>query len=255
MATNEARAILGSGLVQLSFYDDATGTFLGYGDPLDVDQFAIKPDFEKKTSVSKSHKDYGQARATVILPKPTELSIDIASGSVEALAIQFQGVVDKVTQAAATITDEAFTAKLGVWRPISKRNLKDVGFAVTNEAGTTTYVLGTDYEVNWAQGEIKALAAGAITEGQSLKVSGTALAYSGDRIKGGLNPFIRVQVRFDGKELTTGRLFEANVWDVKLGSSNDFDFVADNFTPIKLKGDMTRPSDKDASYEVVFKDN
>lgn len=249
MATT-ARAVLGAGLVSVNFFDPVTQAYLGFGAPLDADKFAITPNFEEKTSVSKSHLDYGQARASVVLPTPTEISIDIAAASSEAMGMQFQGIVQTLSQAAGTATDEVLIAKLGVPVKLTKRNLTDTGFAVKNSAGSTTYVMGTDYEVNWVRGEVRAKAGGAITDNQSLKVSYSALAVDGSRILGGRNPQVRVQVRFDGKNMVNQSPLEVDVYEAVLGASNEFDFLADDFNVISLSGKIVTPAGKTEGYEV-----
>ena len=84
--TTTARAVLAGGLVSLNMWNTVTQAYNGYGDPLDADKFEIKPNFEEKVSESRSHLDYGQARATVILPKPTEVTVELSASSVKALA-------------------------------------------------------------------------------------------------------------------------------------------------------------------------
>ncbi|MCS4509136.1 phage tail tube protein [Xylophilus ampelinus] len=245
-----ARAILAAGLVSLNLWDPAQQKFLGFGQQLDADKFEIKPDYEEKTSTSRSHIDYGQARASVVLPKPTEITIELAAANKEALAMQFQGIVQQINQPAETVADEALVAKLGVPVKLANRNLSAVGFAVKNDAGTTTYKQGLDYEINWARGEVRALAAGAIVEAEALKVSYTAIAVDGARILGGRNPQVRCQARFDGKNMVDGSALEADVWEAVLGSNNGFDFLAADFTNITLSGKVVTPAGKTEGYEV-----
>lgn len=248
---SEARAILGAGLVTLNLWNATTQAWSGFGEPLDADKFGIQPDYEEKTSTSKSHLDYGQARASVVLPKPTTLSMEIASASGAAMAMQFQGIVEAWTQAAATVTDEAVIAKLEKWVPLSKKNLSDANFVVTNTGASKTYVKGTDYEVNWARGEIRALEAGEITADEPLKVDFTAVAIDGTRILGGRNPQVRVQARFDGKNLVDGSPLLVDVWEAVLGSNNEFDFLSSDFNSIQLSGKIVTPAGKAQGYEIL----
>ena len=102
--TTTARAILAGGLVSLSVYNTVALAYGGFGDAFDADKFEIKPSFEEKVSESRSHLDYGQARASVILPKPTEITIELSAASVQAMAMQFQGMVQSLTQASGALT-------------------------------------------------------------------------------------------------------------------------------------------------------
>ena len=241
MATT-ARAILAAGLVSLNPWNTVTQAFEGFGEPVDADKFEIKPSSEEKTSESRSHLDYGQARASVIIPKPTEISIELSASSVKALAMQFQGRVDALTQASGTLTNEPVTVTaVGVWLPVGKRNLADVGFVVTNLAGSTTYVRGTHYEVNWSRGEIRILpdVAGIPAVSDVLHIDGTYGAVDGKRIVGGAVTQVRTKLRLDGQNMVNGETVEADVLDCTLGTSDGFDFLGSDFSSIKLSGKIT----------------
>lgn len=69
-----------------------------------------------------------------------------------------------------TVTDEVLAADHGAWVALAHQRLTPGSVVVTNSAGTTTYVEDTDYLVDYANGRIYALASGAITDAQSLKV-------------------------------------------------------------------------------------
>ena len=84
---SNARAVLGAGLVSLDLWDPDAQLWSGFEAPVDADKFEIKPNFEEKVSVSKSHLDYGQARASVVLPSPTEITIAVSLSSCVALKL------------------------------------------------------------------------------------------------------------------------------------------------------------------------
>lgn len=246
--TTTARAILAGGLVSFSIWETLTQKFYGFKAPVDADKFEIKPDFEEKVSESRSHLDYGQARATVILPKPTEVTVELSASSVEALAMQFQGLVQELTQSSGTQTATTLTVdELGVWLPVGHRNLSDVGFVVTDDTATTTYVPGTHYKVNWLRGEIMFFAvAGAPAKSDSLKVTASWAAVDGKKILGGRVSQVRCNMRFDGQNMVNGEVLEVDVNDVALGSNNGFDFLGSDFSSITLSGKIA------GGYEIRF---
>lgn len=251
--TTTARAILAAGLVSFNIWNSVTLAYAGKGDPLDADKFEIKPNFEEKTSESRSHLDYGQARASVVLPKPTEITVELSAASVEALAMQFQGLVADLTQAGGTWTDQNFVlTQLDQWLPLGKRNVSDEAFEFTDAAGTTTYVLGTHYEVNWLRGEVrfKSAAAGAPAAAETLKLSGGYSAVSGKKILGGRVAQVRCQIAFDGKNMVDNSPVEADVWEAVLGSNNGFDFLGSDFSAITLSGKIVTPAGKTEGYEI-----
>ena len=253
--TTTARAILAGGLVSLSVWDTVALIYGGFGDAFDADKFEIKPGFEEKVSESRSHLDYGQARASVVLPKPTELTIELSAASVQAMAMQFQGMVQSLTQASGALAAVSVTVTaLGVFLPLGKRNISDVGVVVTNSAASTTYVLGTHYEINWLRGEIRFIAgaSGGPAKDDVVKVTATYGAVDGKKILGGRVTQVRCQARFDGKNMVDGAPMEVDVWECVLGSSNGFDFLGSDFSAITLTGKIVTPPGKAQGYEVNF---
>ena len=237
-----ARAVLAAGLVSLNPWNTVAQAFDGFGAPLDADKFEIKPNSEEKTSESRSHLDYGQARASLIIPKPTEISIELSASSVAALAMQFQGQVQALSQSSGSLAAVDVTvAAIGVWLPLGKRNIAESGFVVTNSGATTTYNLGTHYEVNWSRGEIRFIpgAAGLPAEDAVVKVTATYGAVDGKRIIGGAVTQVRAQLRLDGQNMVNGETVEADVLDCTLGTSDGFDFLGSDFSAIKLTGKIT----------------
>lgn len=251
--TTTARAVLAGGLVSLNLWNTVTQAYNGFGDPLDSDKFEIKPNFEEKVSESRSHLDYGQARASVVLPKPTEITIELAAATAEALAMQFQGMVQALSQGSGAFAAVDFTlTALDQWLPLGKRNISDAGFEFTNSADSETYVLGTHYEVNWMRGEVrfKSAAAGAPAAAAVLKLTGSYGAVDGKKILGGRVAQVRCQARLDGKNMVDGSPIEVDVWECVLGSSNGFDFLGSDFSAITLAGKIVTPPGKAQGYEI-----
>lgn len=252
MTTTTARAILAAGLVKLNMWNTVTQAYNGFGDELDADKFEIKPNFEEKTSESRSHKDYGQARASVVLPKPTELTIELSAATVEALAMQFQGLVQNLTQASGSFADVDFTVTaLDQWLSMGKRS---IGEAVEfkNAAGTTTYKLGEHYEINCLRGLVRFLSSAVDGPAAAavLKLSGPYGAVDGKKVLGGRVTQVRCQAQFDGQNMVDGSPVEADVWECVLGSNSGFDFLGSDFSNITLSGKIVTPAGKTEGYEI-----
>lgn len=252
--STSARAILAGGLVSLNLWDSVAQAYAGFGAPVDADKFEIVPQSEKKTSQSRSHLDYGQARASVVIPQPTQINISLSAASVAAFAMQFQGLVQSLTQGSGSWNNQPLTVtKLGVFLPLGKRNVSDTGFVVTNVAGTTTYVLGQHYEVNWQRGEIRILsAAGAPAVNDVLHIDGTYNAVDGKKILGGRVTQVRAKARLDGQNLVNGEVVEADVHECVLGTGTGFDFLSPDFTAIELTGEIVTPAGYTEGYEIRF---
>jgi len=257
MATTQARAILSAGLVSLNLYNEQTQSWSGFADAIDADKFEIKPEFEEKVSESRSHLDYGQARASVIIPKPTQISIDLSAASSQALAMQFQGLVEAASQGAGSVNAQTLLVGTpGVWQSLGKRQIFDAGFGVTDATGSTTYEADTHYEVDWLRGEIRFLpVAGAPAAGDEVKISMQWLALKEKIILGGRIAQLRCGLRFTGKNIIDNAPLRVDVHECVLGASGGFDFLAQDFNPISLSGKIIIPAGKTEGYEIRLLDN
>lgn len=154
-----------------------------------------------------------------------------------------------VDQAAGALADQPVTAQLDKWVDIGKRNIVGAGLAVKNQAGTTTYVLGTDYNIDYRLGKIMALSSGAIGAAAS---PGTWApnAVSGSVIKGGTQAQIRARFLLNGRNLVDGSDAEVEVWEAVVTPTQPVDFLSDKLVDVTLKGKMVTPGRQDSPFEV-----
>ena len=248
-----ARAFLGAGDLFVNRYDPATGQYLGFVLVGNATKFEIKPNGELKDAISKGRNDYGQIIETVALQKPAELNITLNEINVENMAIALMGDVVALNQGSATLTAESLTAKLGKWIEASHQNLATAGLSLTNSAGSTTYVLGTDYEVNYRLGMIHILPTDTIADGATVKLTATANAYTGSTIKGATQPQVRCKVRLDGQNFADGQPVIVNVWEGLLTPNKAIDFLSDNFAETELTGRLKTPVGKTDPFEVEYR--
>lgn len=254
MATTnaEAQAILGAGKVQLNIFDPITRAFLGWGDPLEADRFEITPDSEVKEKTSKSREAYGQAIASIPLAKPTKLVIIIAAANREAMALQFQGVLVGYSQPAGGVNADV-VAKFDKWIDLPARSLTASGMSLKLKAQPQTeYNRGTDYEIDYAAGQIKILESGTIEKDAVLSFVANATAITGTRIRGGAQTRVRAAARFVGVNLVDDGPMRAEVYEAQLRSTQGFDFLASDFAGIQLEGTMVKPAGKSEAYVVDF---
>lgn len=117
--------------------------------------------------------------AQVLTQIDREATIQCDNVTMDNLALFIIGDKSTKSQGVATVTNEALTVKLGHFYqlgvsasdPIGARDVS--ALSVTDVAGTTTYVLNTDYAVDLALGRLEILSGGAITEGQIVHVDYT----------------------------------------------------------------------------------
>jgi hypothetical protein len=251
MAT-KARAFIGAGNVMLNPYDPVTGLQTGWVFGGSADKFALKPNSEIKSKKSKGRDDYGQTLATIALPGEADIAITFGEVNQDNIALAFMGKQSALNVAGGAITAEGIVAKLDKFVPLTKGNLSEA-VTVTNADASTTFVKGTDYEVNYAFGWIKALATGNIDADQPLKVTATSNAITGTKIQGSVNAQLRTQVKFDGKNFVDGAPVDAEVYEAVLTPSDEFDFLADDWGQLTLTGKMTTPQGRTEPYVVNFR--
>lgn len=249
--TTEAQAFLGEGDLLMDVFDPDTGTWWNaWQEAGEASEFAIQPKSDTKTAESRGRGRRGQVIASVSLAKPTEISITLGSANIETLRSAFMGKIVDINQASGTLTAQAVTAKVGKWVELGVRNLAATGLSVTNSDATTTYDLGTDFEINYRLGMIRALAAGDIADAASIKVTASYNAVDGSAIRGGTRTQIRTRLKLDGINLVDGSDAECEVYEAVLTTESAFDFLSENFADVKLKGTLVTPPDKTEPFIV-----
>lgn len=244
---SNARSFLGAGDIYINRQVD--GVAQGVMGPFKADAFKITPKVDTKKSTSKGRDDYGQVLESVNLAQPTEFQLDLKEVTGDVLTMAFLGIAADLTEAAGTLNATATISKIGAWVPLGKRNL-DEAIAVTNEAGTTTYHEGTDYELNRPLGWIRAIAGGAITAASTIKATGAYDGFTGTEISGSVRTEVRAELVFDGINQADGSQCIVDVYEAVLSADSAFDFLADDFGKVSLKGTLKTPTGKTAPYKV-----
>lgn len=246
-----ARGFLGGGDLYINRY--VGGVLQGIKGPFECKQFELKPNVDLKEMVSKGRNTYGQVIETAALPKPFDMTVQLAEINKEGLALALFGTVAVLTQASGTLTDEAVTAKLDIWVPLSKAKWTG-NPVVTNSAASITYVEGTDYIVNKPMGWLKALSTGAITADQALKVDTAYAAISGSEIRGATETQIRAQFILDGINFLDNSPFKVTVYEAVIAADSAFDFLADDFNALSLPGRMKTPTGYTEPFLLQMRD-
>ena len=248
-----ARGFLGAGDLYARVYNPTTGQYDQWTGPFESTKFEIKPNSELKEMSSRGRSTYGQVIESVPLPKPADLSVTFAEVNKESIAMALFGTASVVNQGSGSITDEVVTAALGKWVQLAHGNVATAGFVVTNSAATVTYVLGTDYEVNYRIGMIRAIPGGAIADAASLKVDYAYNAISGTAIAGGTQTQVRAQFKLDGVNFANQLPVIVDVWEAVLTPDSAFDFLQNDFAEIALKGRLKTPAGKTEPFKVELR--
>lgn len=242
-----ARSFLGAGDIYIDRLVGGVST--GMVGPIYANSLELQPSVNTVESTSKGRYDYGQVLESVNIAQPTTLKMELKEVTGDILVMAFLGTSSALNETAGTMTDLAFTAKLGKWVELGKRNLAALQ-AVENTGGTITYVEGTHYKLNRPMGWIMALPGGTITEDQPLTISGTYAAATGVVVKGSTQTEVRARIIFDGINQADGTQVKVSIWEAVLSADSAFDFLADDFGNVSLTGNVKTPVGKDAPYIV-----
>ena len=251
-----SRAFLGGGDLYIDRYDPATGLKLGRAGPFECSKFEIKPNTEVKEAVSKGRSTYGQVIETVAIQKPADITVTLTEMDKDGLTLALLGTQAAISQGSGTITDEQVSltaAKMDKWLPLTKQNINQAAFVVTNAAASTTYVEGTDYLVNRRLGWIKVLDAGNIPTTETIKVDFGYAAIEGTLISGATQAQVRAEFVLDGINFADQLPVICTAHEVVLAPDSAFDFLSDGFGQISLKGRAKTPVGKSEPFTVELR--
>lgn len=213
-------------------------------------QFALIPESEIKEQTGKGRDNYGQVIASATLPGKTSIKLTLNQLDAENLAIAFLGSVTAASQASGTLSAAEVTAIQDRWVEIGKEQLSNV--VVQDSTDTTTYVLGTDYELNARLGLIKVLSTGSIGNGDTLHISASYAEVNYQKITGADSPIIRTRLMLDGKNYVNGRNCKVVVKDARLKPTTEVDFLSDDFLPLELEGVCEIPDGESTPFDINY---
>ncbi len=205
---------------------------------------------ETKERKSKMRASYGQVLDSVSSPNPHEVAIDFDDLSGQILALAFSGVLGELDEDAADAEAVDVVAKLGNWVEIGIRNITALVVKEDKETDPATYVADTDYEINTRLGLIRALPDGGIEDGDTLKLTVTSGAVTGERVGGAMRSQINVRLVLDGRNLANGEDIVVRVPRATLNADNEVDFLSDDYAGVSLSGICVVVEGEDAPYSV-----
>ena len=163
-----------------------------------------------------------------------------------------------VTDATVTWTDQgvladAITANLDRWMKLSNRRLDTATPPVVTDdaAGTTTYTLDTDYEIDYISGRIKPLSSGSITAASTIYVAATWLIIAdGYKVDGLDVTKIEGYIRLVGKDQANSRNCEVIVYKAQIELAGDINWLSEDFVDLEFSGKILDTTD--GNWDVVF---
>ena len=176
------------------------------------------------------------------------------------LALAFFGSSSVLTQAAATVTNEAIlnvvlgaSYQLGMTpnNPAGATNLDvhtgpSTNVIVTDSTGATTYDEGDDYTIDMVKGRLTIVASGTITAGQSVLVDYKTLARSRTAIVSGGTP-IEGALRYIAYN-PVGEDIDYYMPYVKISPNGDMQLKGDEWQRIPFNFEILKLSGREAVY-------
>lgn len=251
-----ARGFIGAGDLYVARYNASTGALDALQGPYEVRRFEIKPNVEIKEMTSKGRNTYGQVIESVPLAQPSEFSVDFGEVNRESLTLALLGTPTAINRAGGTIDagDAIEITMTDGWTELPHQNWQSTGFTVRNEAGSETYELDTDYEVNWRMGWIRIKPQSDINVGDKVQVHGTYNAISGSSIAGSTNTQLRAKFILDGVNFADQLPCIVTVHEAVMSPESGFDFLSDDFAEVPLTGRMKTPVGKAEPFLVELRD-
>lgn len=213
--------------------------------------FTPKPDAERKEQTANGRSNFGQVLASVTLPKPMTAKITFNQLDAQLFAAAFFGTNTALTQSAGNITPAvSVTIIKDKWVDTGVLNLNVPVFKDATD--TTTYVEGTDYELNKRLGMIKVKSTSAIVDGAVLHMTGTQSAIDGTSMAAMTKSNVRVRIKLDGQNFADGRNFIADVYQMRLSPTSEFSFVSTDFVDVTFEGSLETPTGYDEPMKLIW---
>jgi hypothetical protein len=225
----------GSGDMIARFKDPTTGAYGAWSGKIYTSAFQLDVASELVELQSKGRDDFNVVIGSVANPQPQGLSFTLRGGDLDMFRMSWLATVGTLSQASGSVTDESVNAKGSYFKVVGRDITVPV---VTNAAGSTTYVLGTDYVVENARlglfriiagSSLATAVSGAGATGLTLLVDYTRAAVTGTQFLGGLQPNLIAEVLFDGRNRANLKAFDIRIPEAVISPAGGFDLLGDGF--------------------------
>ena len=225
------------------------GVYVGMRNLGNIKSLTTSVEIEKQPHYSTKAKFRTKDKEAIIEVSP-KIKITLDEINAENFAMLFLAAITEVDQtvaASAPITVAA--AKKGYVHDLGVRFIDPVGFTVTDDGATKTYVRGTDYTIDYRTGKLSVLMLGSIVEGEELTVNAALLAQNYKM----LNAFSENAIEgefFYASDNAAGSNQQITYWNVSLTPTGDTILITDgsDWSTIELEGEVLSMPEKDADF-------
>jgi hypothetical protein len=216
---------------------------------------AIKPNSKSLTDISKDDGTRGMVSAQIFERDLTDFTLTVKGANKEKMKMQLMGTDSVINRAENTVTGEELTAMGDDYLiPLAHDLVKSNLFTLTNEAGTTTYVLGTDYTVDYNAGHIQTMG-GTIAANTALKANYGYKSAVGYKIAGDTVLQWDKYFKFIGSNLADKeKRFKFEVPKLTITADAAFDFLDEKLPEMKFKGTPILLDEAPSAYTFEYID-
>lgn len=251
--TTESNGLLVAGDLYIDRLTSDGGS-QGFLEVANATQMALQQEIEFQDLTSRRKDTRGQLLASVAIPQPGEVSMTLNEINRDNLAMALLGERSDLDEEAETFSDETVTLKGYKWTEIGYRNLKKEGLSVEKES--TELEEGTDFEINYRLGLIRALRDSDELTGDDdeVTISGETNALTGSRIRGAVQPTIKARLKLDGRNMVNDRPVIVTVDEALIRPTEAVDFLSEEFVSVPMTGRMRTLPGKDYPFTVELID-
>lgn len=199
--------------------------------PLNADVLGFQSNVETIDVPDKRRGRRGQLMASYTDASPATGKLTLYSVPPKILAMLTLGTIVARNDAGGTQAAKTFTIEPDYWTPLDHRNVSAV--TCTSSPAGTTYVLGTDYELDVKLGLIRAIEGGALTAATTVLVGYTYKAVTGDRIQVGTDLTTRARLVLRGVNDVDDSAVEWEAYRAVLTPAGEFDLLSSE--PLKAE--------------------
>ena len=242
--------ILFAGRIRIDVHDES-GVSGGYSDEINATQLEVVANKNEVSRSITSHENYGQSKGTVVIPEPTTMTLACDQLSAPIWQLAFLATLEDYSQGSGSILAEVVTSRLDRWIKFSTfENFTAGTELVQDNTDTTTYVLGTDYLIDYELGMIKALTSGAIGADEVLHIGMDYAAESGTQINAGVRSSVICAITGKGRNLETGQSVKIHIPKAVLSPSAGIDMMGREHWVPEFGGNVDLATGETALYTM-----
>ncbi len=219
----------------------------GFTEIGNIDELTISQEVETKELISTGRDDYGQAKESLIIPKPPQIKIGQNTFDREAMARALMGESINLDTSIKTITDEKHPYVHGLI------DLAHIGIdeqTVVVKKGTT--VIDADkVEVIPNIGMIE-VNDSSLNVGDEIKVSYKTAGRSGYAIDANTMQSYELEIRIDGKDLVTQKDGILEIPHAVMSSNGNINFFDTDWWKAGMTGTLVKDKGKPTSRFIEF---